>query len=683
MSPVYPRSWLAVLFVLNLFYLVVEFAFNAELVDLAGTWQVDVAQLERLEVVGRTVAGVGFALLVTGLLRPSLIRKVGMVSTIVVAFTICVPTMYVGQRALVDYLVEHHFDAGARQLAQYATLLKAGIGTETLVIEGVAFDTALQDSPEHKTFLALVGAVVFQANSLMDAVHDQRLEIAKRYVHNVVVLDEPMHWEAYQRGYQQVRASWERYQNASAEYVQEYNQVDSRVDAIWHDVEAELGRGWTEYQLGLDRFNQDLDETARHVSERLQEYFVNRASCRNENCRRGYDQTYDQEIQRIAGKYVSPQYWLSERDYNWVERNCRTTRGSTECNPGFAELFDPRRWFSRDPRPVWDRSESVIREKLLPLREDDFAQRSGGYPLNIADELAFRTHETTAARVRNSLAERNIELPENWGPFKNDTFLHAASTQVRVVINQRWEQKVREEIGADLQANLTYQHFVDSAPVQARIREAMGEHYVENMRPDYDREQFFNAVITQLIERESKTLVRKLEAQTAAYADGGEFEQAGKQALRSLVVPPIAMAFSLFFGLVALIKLPLSSYMLVRSRRTTNQARSRPALRIVSLILIGGILLAVPFFALNNQFSESDSGFRLLLDDAQANHPVLGRGTEWIIRMQPLLYPVGDQIRVLRPILAYKMAATARVGDTGLVESSRPDWLQRAADFFL
>ena len=61
--------WALVLFFLNAFYLLAELVFNAKLLNTASTLNIDTDALYSVELFGRSVSGVGFALFAVGIMR--------------------------------------------------------------------------------------------------------------------------------------------------------------------------------------------------------------------------------------------------------------------------------------------------------------------------------------------------------------------------------------------------------------------------------------------------------------------------------------------------------------------------------------------------------------------------------------------------------------------------------------
>ena len=73
----------------------------------------------------------------------------------------------------------------------------------------------------------------------------------------------------------------------------------------------------------------------------------------------------------------------------------------------------------------------------------------------------------------------------------------------------------------------------------------MGDLYVKNIRADWNKKNFKDQVLDPNIEKRTDNCVAMLNSAEGKFADGGEYAY-GKQALRSVIIPPISMSLSLF-----------------------------------------------------------------------------------------------------------------------------------------
>ena len=148
----------------------------------------------------------------------------------------------------------------------------------------------------------------------------------------------------------------------------------------------------------------------------------------------------------------------------------------------------------------------------------------------------------------------------------------------------------------------------------------------------------------------------------ADFADGGPSEEEGRRAMEALVVPPIALAFSLAGALVHIFKaanyltLWLSRFLMYRLRGVTRTVRTTAFLirfRREALVLSALTLAVAPCFV-SNRISTSQ-GFGWLLEHTAENLPWAGRpiagGMRWAVQAQPYFYPVNEAVRTRLPLI--------------------------------
>ena len=163
---------LAVLFV----YILLEISFNARVASVAGFASLNTDNLRSLELLGRSVSGLGAALLLTDTflsrsrVKGLLLRLLATLMIVVIAFS----GMFFGQKILVDSLI----DASSAQLRHQAVRAQALRGA---IAEGVV---ELQDeaqalidtrNADAKIFMTLFPAASTMNTSLKEQI-DNRLE---------------------------------------------------------------------------------------------------------------------------------------------------------------------------------------------------------------------------------------------------------------------------------------------------------------------------------------------------------------------------------------------------------------------------------------------------------------------------------------------------------------------------
>ena len=123
-------------------------------------------------------------------------------------------------------------------------------------------------------------------------------------------------------------------------------------------------------------------------------------------------------------------------------------------------------------------------------------------------------------------------------------------------------------------------------------------------------------------------------AQTAYFADGEPYEDDGKLYVRSVLIPPIAMALSLFFGLLNLISLLAMGLRKAGLSERLVSAGHRYVLP--AIILVGPVLFP-------SQIAQT-SQFQKIVDETQESLGGLRYSVVWLTGLQPAVYPLGDAL---------------------------------------
>ena len=239
-------------------------------------------------------------------------------------------------------------------------------------------------------------------------------------------------------------------------------------------------------------------------------------------------------------------------------------------------------------------------------------------------------------QVRRMVQNSGIPVPNNWAPSDKAGFLRAfISTGERRAMAWKRERFAEHGLPEDFPLNLgSFDAFLRHKHVQAVWKKSLGFP---------DNAQLGNGMNLKIFEtrayipwRESQIEEKKkmLRSDAEDYMDGGRFEQVGKDAVRGVIVPPIALLFSLLGALVHVCKTGFYLLRLVF-----------PSPRIAALINVGlfALLLILPL-----HFPNSVTGTEVYTHverKIMENHPVAGMTMRWIILAQSRMYPANAWVR--------------------------------------
>lgn len=184
--------------------------------------------------------------------------------------------------------------------------------------------------------------------------------------------------------------------------------------------------------------------------------------------------------------------------------------------------------------------------------------------------------------------------------------------------------------------SLGFDTFLMLPPVQRQWRDAMQVEFDDfEIAYAYDAADIRDRVYMPLLDRRVGAELAKLAAPPDEYADGRALEQIGRQAREGVIVPPLALTFSLIGGVTHIGKTIGFVLMLM----------SVPLL--ARLAVVAGIFAAalwLPFQWVDP--ITSSPTFNALYEQTETNlGPAGARALLWVIRLEGKVYPVNDAVR--------------------------------------
>lgn len=233
-------------------------------------------------------------------------------------------------------------------------------------------------------------------------------------------------------------------------------------------------------------------------------------------------------------------------------------------------------------------------------------------------------------RVRQQVRNEGIPVSDRWHPPDKAGFVRAFLGKVRQEVETTWKNAMRREGLEHLALPLTlhsFEVFLQHPPIQAEWRKEMSmpDHVPLSSRLSY--EEYEAQVFTPFLDGLCKEKMRELRSLPGAFAPGGRLEDTGRQAVEALVVPPLALAFSLLGAILHLCKFTyyLSRLTLSLRRALVLSAGMFIALLALPLLLPGSITSSQVYERVETRITET--------------RPKMAYGIRWIIQAQRLLYP--------------------------------------------
>ncbi len=256
------------------------------------------------------------------------------------------------------------------------------------------------------------------------------------------------------------------------------------------------------------------------------------------------------------------------------------------------------------------------------------------------ERVPAKSHDTIRNKVR-----RDIPVPNSWHPADKNTFFTVYQKTAVEKLNISTDQQrtaADPAIAALPLAALTsptplsFEEFLQQPAIQSRWKADLNmpaQTVLKNgmSRKDFEQQAFI-PLREHLIAQQKNTLL----SSTGAFADGKEHAKHGRDAMRGIIVPTLALFFSLigiivhackfgFYGLHMVLPFP----------------RVAAAVNLVLFIF----LMYAPMY-LPNKIADTET-FTRAENKISAWNRGMGLGMQWIIRAQTYLYPVNEAVKVL------------------------------------
>ncbi len=243
-------------------------------------------------------------------------------------------------------------------------------------------------------------------------------------------------------------------------------------------------------------------------------------------------------------------------------------------------------------------------------------------------------------RVRNDVIASGVPVPRNWNPSDRATFNATVGKAVRERALSEFRNKSSALVApfGSLDPGLSLNEFLLSPGILASWQSQLK--LPNSIKPALrmDATRFETAVYEPAIDADVRQLIRTNYADVRDYEKNGRQFTAGEQAYRSLIVPPVALVFSLLGAVTHIFKIMIFALKVVR--------RVGPAAYWGSLTGFFFLIGLIPLMATNNITEQK------LFQDLQGYTKeqltggfVVAAGVRWATQFQPYFYPVNEFAR--------------------------------------
>lgn len=241
-------------------------------------------------------------------------------------------------------------------------------------------------------------------------------------------------------------------------------------------------------------------------------------------------------------------------------------------------------------------------------------------------------------RVRRDVQAKGVPVGSEWEPSDRASFDAAIRSKVEAEASRRYRSSIDAQFGAGaaVPVNLTYEQFLAQPAIQRKWREGLKIRDAGAvLKPKMTVKEYSAISYDPQLDKAVEDTVRKYKAEAASFDVGGANQEVGEQAMRALLVPPIALGFSLIGAMVHLAKFSLCLVRFISSAKKWNR-----------IVVIGSIITIMLSALLA---PNAISGSRVFTYFQAQTRNQLGwiaeRSLTWVVQAQPYGYPINEWVR--------------------------------------
>jgi hypothetical protein len=610
LDKIFNRSaiWTGFLFLISAAYLIFELAFNSRIVD-GATGGFNALQMEALELQGRILSGIGMSLLLLKFLDLSNLKSF-IIKAIIIS-SLAFSLMFFGQKILIEYLVDNS-TKDERINAQHIALLKSGVLNQHVVLEDISIEKEFADTPATKAMMSVMGVMIFNSNTFITRLKENADGIVETAARNDAEVTFPEAYNTYRDYQSNVNDMWVTYSDGVNEYEKQANEIRIKSIEKTNSVYEEAGREFIK-ETSIARDEEAIIRTTLEIKRAVSDYYDSKVladeRCSeyktiSKKCHIKIENTYRDIVIEKAGKYVPPDYWCHPEKEERLTKTVRGRQHSVVEKTQDCTSMD-RNWFEK---------------KLSAL---------SGVESDIGE------NRDVAKAVRERLASEGVVMDMSWRMADRQSMTDAFSEKGQLQLDAAYRERIIKEVGEYIPPTLEQSAFINlpmiQNPIKRKLEWTVAAPVSLKMTPDV----FFETVHLPRYLEPMMDMKLQLLSEGETYADGQINETKGKDYYRSIIVPPFAMSFSLFFGLLNLFSFTGTVFTWVINRKWLA--------KIASTSVVGAVFIGYPL--LFSSPAVQSKAFEYFSDQLEKEtHPILPHFAAWVIDTQPIMYPIGHNL---------------------------------------
>lgn len=539
------KGWGFAIGMASLLYICCEYGFNASLVDMASSIDQQTSDLDRLARIGETLSGLGLAFVLINLLEYffTTSKRIGVVLNLMLFAAIAagtIPFMRWLQPTIIDHYVLQA-DAQQRSQALNMNLFKYAAANGAIVFGNTAVGSSTQD----RVLLALIGPLAVDNQGVHKALDSNRDKILSRLVLQSSKTTGERAWADYQQVRNSVDASYDDYLAQVENYNRAMSKASGKSGQVLEQIRKDTDASFIQYQNDVQTIQNQSGARQSRVFDHLNDLNRRLGNCHSASCQTDAQTTFSKQTTELYGTAVEPQVFYQTRKAtasDGVLRNGKTIN---------VNLFDVL------ANTV---SDSTITEYSMDTvatgdgkQVDGLIRRKAGYPAGLA-KRDFMHQPAVCSKASASARAQGLQVANNWCPDDESAVIAAVDGVARQKIQDQWDREAKKRFGSSVPVDLSEGAFRQLASVKKATQQKLSNAPCTGGDAYLSGAQFKQRCLQPQIENRKKELTSTFSTPVEALGEDGALAEKGRQAMRALLVPPVAIVFSLFFSLLAVLK---------------------------------------------------------------------------------------------------------------------------------
>jgi hypothetical protein len=259
-------------------------------------------------------------------------------------------------------------------------------------------------------------------------------------------------------------------------------------------------------------------------------------------------------------------------------------------------------------------------------------------------------------RVRKDVRGSGVPIGGNWNPHDRGAFNAAIESKMKSEVDARYRAGLKAAFGSNdfVPPNLNKAAFFAYPAIQNSWRdklkyEGAGVVMPIDLPDDKNAKAYFQkTVYDKVLDRQERENMKKYDAPVATFADRAQNGELGREKMRGLVVPPIALMFSIVGAMLHIVKALLFGTQLVSGWAFSSGYVKTPFVVVAAVCLLGSFYF-IPTSRITSQplYQYFENRGATLGD---RNAPTLGGIVVYFARStihaQVVAYPIFEGMRI-------------------------------------